>query len=1144
MAQARGWGPALQLPKKPRTWTPWGVKGTQWNTPRWNPEAEARRACEWLRATGFPQYVQLFEEGSFPLDIGSVKKNHVFLDEDSLGALCRRLMTLNSCASMKLEVHFQSKQNEDSEEEEQCTISSHWAFQQESKRWSPVGSSDLLAPPSPGLPVTSSCESVLTELSVTSLPVITLSLLPEPADLPLPGRAPTPSDRSLLSLTQGQEGPQDKAKKRHRNRSFLKHLESLRRKEKSGSRQAEPERSPATSEKASKASSFHSCRSFLSAGFYRSKNWAATSAGGGGANTRKAWGAWPVASFRHPQWTHWGDCLVHVPGDHKPGTFPRSLSIESLCPEDGHRLADWQPGRRWGCEGRRGSCGSTGSHASTYDNLPELYPAEPVLVGVEAEDEDDEESGGSYAHLDDILQHVWGLQQRVELWSRAMYPDLGPGDEEEEQATSSIEIATVEVRGQAEALGQMEVPAHRESPAWTQAEVQPAVLAPAQAPAEAEPLAQEEAEAPAPARDSEQEAHSGREPTSASSLSVEEGPSISDTVASSRELDSSGNSMNEAEAAGPLAGLQASMPRERRDSGVGASLTRPCREENGDQKNTQPFLRFSQTCSSGRLHPSHPCLPPPTRKLRWHSFQNSHRPSLNSESLEINRQFAGQINLLHKGSLLRLTAFMEKYTVPHKQGWVWSMPKFMRRNKTPDYRGQHVFGVPPLIHLQRTGQPLPQSIQQAMRYLRSQCLDQVGIFRKSGVKSRIQNLRQMNETSPDNVCYEGQSAYDVADLLKQYFRDLPEPIFTSKLTTTFLHIYQLLPRDQWLAAAQAATLLLPDENREVLQTLLYFLSDIASAKENQMTAGNLAVCLAPSIFHLNVSKKDSPSPRIKSKRSLIGRPGPRDLSENMAATQGLSHMISDCKKLFQVPQDMVLQLCSSYSAAELSPPGPALAELRRAQAAGVSLSLYMEESVQDLLRDAAERFKGWMSMPGPQHTELACRKAPDGHPLQLWKVSTEVAAPPAVVLHRVLRERALWDEDLLRAQVLEALMPGVELYHYVTDSMAPHPCRDFVVLRMWRSDLPRGGCLLVSQSLDPEQPVPESGVRALMLTSQYLMEPCGLGRSRLTHICRADLRGRSPDWYNKVFGHLCAMEVAKIRDSFPTLQAPGPETKL
>lgn len=48
----------------------------------------------------------------------------------------------------------------------------------------------------------------------------------------------------------------------------------------------------------------------------------------------------------------------------------------------------------------------------------------------------------------------------------------------------------------------------------------------------------------------------------------------------------------------------------------------------------------------------------------------------------------------------------------------------------------------------------------------------------------------MNESSPDNVSYVGQSAYDVADLLKQYFRDLPEPIFTSKLTDTFLQIYQ------------------------------------------------------------------------------------------------------------------------------------------------------------------------------------------------------------------------------------------------------------------------------------------------------------------------------------------------------------------
>lgn len=71
----------------------------------------------------------------------------------------------------------------------------------------------------------------------------------------------------------------------------------------------------------------------------------------------------------------------------------------------------------------------------------------------------------------------------------------------------------------------------------------------------------------------------------------------------------------------------------------------------------------------------------------------------------------------------------------------------------------------------------------------------------------------------------------------------------------------------------------------------------------------------------------------------------------------------------------------------------------------------------------------------------------DGHPLRLWKVSTDVEAPPAMVLHRVLRERHLWDEDLLQSKVVEALDKNMEVYHYITDSMAPHPRRDCVVLR-------------------------------------------------------------------------------------------------
>lgn len=50
----------------------------------------------------------------------------------------------------------------------------------------------------------------------------------------------------------------------------------------------------------------------------------------------------------------------------------------------------------------------------------------------------------------------------------------------------------------------------------------------------------------------------------------------------------------------------------------------------------------------------------------------------------------------------------------------------MKRMKVPDYKDKNVFGVPLIVHVQRSGQPLPLGMQQALRYLRSQCLDQVG----------------------------------------------------------------------------------------------------------------------------------------------------------------------------------------------------------------------------------------------------------------------------------------------------------------------------------------------------------------------------------------------------------------------------------
>ncbi|XP_078403495.1 stAR-related lipid transfer protein 13-like isoform X2 [Cetorhinus maximus] len=1046
-------------------------------------ELEAKDVCNWLRAAGFPQYAQLYEDSQFPIDIAAVKKDHYFLDNDSVKSLCRRLMILNKYASIKLDVNTNRKLGDDSEEDDLCAISDRWAFQRESKRWSRLTTVDFLSNRTEILNSTmkesASRESVLSDLSDPEASSVRSSSSagsvqevlvaqcsggqleskenPRTVMMVHPQAArKTDSCSSDNFVSTGTQTTPDflENPRKHRTKSFLRRIESLRfrtlrGKGKTVSKSKEPRsvrtvsqqlceplqnKSPLKTENESpkgltkditqsgvasladsgyrehsKVFNSRSSHSTIHCGLYLEDYEMGLMASN---HNRRA------EPFLHE------DYVVRVPTNHKVGTFPKALSIESLCPGTDDHLVNWRSENlslgmstcssinnfQFAFQGQRGSCSSTGSKQSIYDNVPETHAYDDMLGREDV-----------FKQLDDVLKHVNGLQQSVGLWSKMIGTEFN--DTESDSTGETV--------------------------------------------------------FPLPGLNFEDR-------------------SMSDAGTSASDFDSTGNSLIETE--------EIEM-RERRDSGVGASLTRP------------------------------------NRKLRWHSFQNSHRPSLTSASLEINRQSAAQLNLLQRFSLLRLTAIMERYAVRSKQGWNWGVPKFMKRSKEPDYRSKYVFGVPPIVNVKRSGQPLPQSIQQAMRYLRSQCMGQVGIFRKSGVKSRIQALRQMNENNPDNVNYHGQSAFDVADMLKQYFRDLPEPIFTSKLTETFLQIYQYVPKDQRLQALQAAIVLMPDENREVLQSLLYFLSDIASVQQNQMTAGNLAVCLAPSLFHLNVPKKESSSPRMMRRRGVLSKPDQRDLNENLAATEGLGHMIAECKKLFQIPHDIMVQSRNSYIAADAHP--LPMEDFRRHHEGRVKDYMnYMEGTIQDLLREAGEKFKGWTSTVGPVNTELSYKKVGDGHPIRLWKVTTEVEVPPNAVLNRLLRERHLWDDDVLMGNVVENLDKNMEICHYVLDSMAPHPRRDFVVLRTWRTDLLKESCILVAVSVEHESVHLEGGVRAVVLNSQYLVEACGSGRSRLTYISRTDLRGRTPEWYNKVSGYLCAVEVARIRDSFLPSNPRGLETKI
>ncbi|XP_057695656.1 stAR-related lipid transfer protein 13-like isoform X2 [Corythoichthys intestinalis] len=1036
-------------------------------------EVEAKEACDWLRAAGFPQYAQLFEESQFPIDIRPVKRDHDFLDKDLVEPLCRRLNTLNKCASLKLDVNLPKKKSEDSDEEDLFAISDKWTFEWSSRRWSRLQDIDRLlgnrgsdpsAGDDPPLRTATSSESVLTDLSepeVSSEGSGPRGLSAEDSD----GSDRTRWDSVVMpdstSLTMSHfphygSLPRKHAKtSRTRAKDFLKRMETLRSRGAVTRGRKTLVISAPVVQREVRALKTIPCAEIINGDggtpeppsrkvpSQSGSEGSGHSSGSAGSTPnlkdRKAYRADHKRSGmyledvdvlsgdrvaehnRLNEFCSYEDLLVHIPNDHKPGTFPKALSIESLSPTNGAPI-DWHAGSvhldtmliscRQESESVTQRC-SRGSRISVYDNVPgsHLYASTGDLIDLEKED--------LFPHLDDILMHVSGLQQIVDRWSKNVLPG-GRGV------------------------------------SWSDGT---------------------------------------RERTAQIALDLE-----ADSATESRTRPSAGDGVS-------LWDVEATGLGERRDSGVGASLTRPSR-------------------------------------LRWPSFQISDRLSRSVASLQITNQSAGQLSLLQKFSLLRLTAIMEKYSLSNKHGWTWAVPKFMKRMKVPDYKDKNVFGVPLIVHVQRSGQPLPLGLQQALRYLRSQCLDQVGLFRKSGVKSRIQALRQMNESAPDNVNYDDQSAYDVADMVKQFFRDLPEPLLTSKLGETFLHIYQYVPKDQRFQAVQAAIMLMSDENREVLQTLLCFLSDVTSSvEENQMTPTNIAVCLAPSLFHLNILKKDNLSPRAIQKKYASGRPDQKDLNETLAATQGLAHMITECNRLFEIPHEMVTQSRNSYVEADLH--APAFEELyKQLEDDDETHRNHMEGQLENLLKEAREKSKYWVSCGSSDNTELYYKKVGDGNPLKRWRTSVEVEAPPSVVLNRVLRERHMWDVDLLQWKVCETLDKQTEVFQYVLNRMPPHPSRDFVVLRSWRTDLPKGACSLVSVSVEHEDCPPVGVVRAIVLESNYLLEPCGSGKSRLTHICRVDLKGRTPDWYNKAFGHLCAAEAARIRNSFQPLITDGPETKI
>ncbi|XP_049599459.1 active breakpoint cluster region-related protein isoform X1 [Syngnathus scovelli] len=177
--------------------------------------------------------------------------------------------------------------------------------------------------------------------------------------------------------------------------------------------------------------------------------------------------------------------------------------------------------------------------------------------------------------------------------------------------------------------------------------------------------------------------------------------------------------------------------------------------------------------------------------------------------------------------------------------------------RTPSKKQSGVFGVKINVVTKRERSKVPYIVRQCIEEVEKRGIDEVGIYRISGVATDIQTLKAAFDTNTKDilVMLSDMDINAIAGTLKLYFRELPEPLLTDRLYPAFMEGISLSDPAAKENCMMHLLRSLPDPNLMTFLTLLEHLKRVAEKEPiNKMSLHNLATVFGPTLLRPSESE--------------------------------------------------------------------------------------------------------------------------------------------------------------------------------------------------------------------------------------------------------------------------------------------------